>query len=176
MPGFNIAGANDPTQKSNTQETRRKMRWAVTALGDVLAQDELVYLQKCSRPKFSYDVAEMHHNQEVAKFAGKQKWDDINFSFYDGEQPKDVSKALATWLSSVTTSWATPGAVTSVAVPNAYKKQGTLEMLDGAGAPTETWTLYGVWPKETNWQDLDYTSNDIAMVDVTVAIDRAIRL
>jgi len=36
----------------------------------------------------------MHHNQEVAKFAGKQEWDPVNLVWYDVEQNPDVSKGI----------------------------------------------------------------------------------
>lgn len=175
MPGFNIAGANSARQKSNITEIRRKFRWAWTQLGQVLGPRDLVYLQSCQRPAFNLEENEMHHNQEVVYFAGKQTWNEMSFTFYDAELDPDVSSRLASWITTVVTSWSTGAAETSVARPSAYKADGTLEMLDGAGAPTERWRIYGIWPKETNWGDLDYTDNSLALVEVTARIDRAIK-
>lgn len=172
MPGFNVGGGSSSRQKSNTAEPRRKHRWRVTVLG-VMNQGELVYLQKAARPSFKYEAAEMHHDQEVAYFAGKQSWESITFGFYDIEQPVNVSMKLKDWVTTVTTSFDDPAAETAVAIPGDYKKDAILEMTDGQGSATEEWTLFGTWPIETNWNELDYTSNDIAMIDVQVRFDKA---
>lgn len=174
MPGFNIAGGSGSNQKNNVAEPRRKHRWKVEFLGFDANSKILVYLQKAARPNFKYAPVEMHHDQEVAYFAGKQTWEPITFSFYDIEQDVDVSATLRGWVTKVTRTWADVGQVTAVQTPKAYKKGAIIQMTDGEGRVTEQWKLYGVWPMETNWQDLDYTSNDIAMVDVIVRMDRCI--
>jgi hypothetical protein len=172
MPGFNIGGGSSSRQKSNTAEPRRKHRWRVTALGDILAPGELVYLMKAARPQFKYEAPEMHHDQEVAYFAGKQTWEPITFTFYDIEQPIDVSQKLYFWVNTVTTSFLNPAAETAVDIPANYKKDASLELTDGQGRASETWDLFGCWPMDTNWNDLDYTNTEIQLVDVVVRYDK----
>jgi hypothetical protein len=175
MPGFNIGGGRDGNEPSNVAETRRKHRWLFEVVGPI-QREALLFLQKASRPNFKYEEAIMHHDQEQAYFAGKQSWEPITLSWYDAEQNPDVSKQLHNWIVTVTTGGlgAGGGAVT-VAVPSAYKKEAKLSMTNGAGAPTETWTLKGVWPQQTNWGDLDYTNTEIQLVEVTMRFDRAIK-
>ncbi len=173
MPGFNIGGGSSGRQKSNTAEPRRKHRWLVTKLGDVLEGGDLVYLQKSARPNFKYEEPEMHHDQEVSYFAGKQSWEPITFTFYDIEQPRDVSAKLYQWVTTITSSFQNAGAETAVEVPGDYKVEATVQMTDGKGRASETWQLYGAWPKETNWNDLDYTNTEIQLVEVVVRFDKA---
>lgn len=175
MPGFNIGGGSSPTQKSNVAEPRRKHRWRITSLGDVLKQGELVYLQKANRPKFKYEEATMHHDQEVAYFAGKQTWDPLSWTFYDIENEPDVSDSIANWVATVTTSFRDVAALTTVALPSQYKKEGTLEMTGGDGNPTEEWKLYGVWPVEIDWSDLDYGNTEVQVITVSCKVDKCVK-
>lgn len=173
MPGFTIdgtgaAGANVPPANI---ETRRKHRWYFQTLGDAVQPDILVVLKTATRPKFTYEEAAMHHDQEVAWFAGKQSWDPIALEWYDAEQEPDVSRAMWDWLNKVTNM----DAIT-VETPRSYKKQASLIMTMGSGEPSETWKLFNCWPKELDWKDLDYTSSDIATVAVSMRYDRAQRV
>ena len=171
MPGFNIEGAWAEGPNA-VNEVRRKHRWTFTvaALGDSSRNRATLYLQKAARPTYKLEQGEMHHDQERAYFAGKTEWDPITLEFYDGEQSPDVSKFVWDWVNIT----ADIPAVT-VAPPASYKKKADLEMYDGGGTSTEKWVLWNVWPAETNWGDLDYTTSDIAMISVTMRYDRAKR-
>ena len=166
MPGFNINGGSGPAANL---ETRRKHRWNFQTLPGI-GQSALLVLQSAQRPNFKFEEPEMHHNQEVAYFAGKQSWEPITLTWYDVEQDPDISSTLYTWLQTVVT-------ITSANVvpPSSYKKQASLQMVDGGGTANETWTIYNCWPKEVNWQDLDYTVTDIATIEAQMRYDRAIR-
>jgi len=177
MPGFNIEGAWSEGPPHQT-ELRRKHRWLFTVVGvpDPGKNRATLFLQKCTRPTVKYGEAIMHHDQEQAYFAGKTEWEPITLDFYDAEQDPDVSQWIWDWVcGGEQTSVADIAAVT-VARPNQYKKQGKIEMRDGRGSATERWKLEGMWPQETNWGELDYSTSDIAMVTVKCRFDRAIRV
>ena len=171
MPGFSICGQGGPANAK--VETRRKHRWLFEVLADFPA-NVMVLLQSAQRPNFKFEEPEMHHNQEVAYFAGKQSWEPITLTWYDSEQDPDCSLAIAQWIDSVSTingGSPPPG----VSPPAEYKKDGQLLMLNGWGNPTERWQVCNCWPKESNWGELDYTSTDIATIEVQMRYDRAIR-
>lgn len=174
MPGFVIGGTGGPGPNHNV-ETRRKHRWSWATLGKAAAGEfqspVLLLLKEATRPNFSFEEPELHHNQEQAYFAGKQTWEPIEFVWYDGEQSPDVSAEIWDWLNGVAD-------ITSANVepPNAYKKEGTLEMLDGQGSPTESWQMFGCWPQNPNWGSLDYADTEIQQIEVTMRYDRALRL
>jgi hypothetical protein len=173
MPGFTIGGQGGGP--NNVVETRRKHRWIFQTLADGAFQggrEALLILQSASRPHVTFEEPEMHHNQEKAYFAGKHAWEPITLVWYDGEQSPDVSSEVYTWIDSgVLSSFGSA----NVNPPNQYKKDSTLQMLDGAGAPTETWNILGCWPQDVNWGDLDYTNTEIQTIEVTMRYDRAIR-
>lgn len=168
MPGFVIGGQGGPGP-ANTVETRRKHRWVFETIGSQFQQPILLLLKEASRPHPVFEEPELHHNQEKAYFAGKYGWEAISLVWYDGEQP-DVSASVYAWLESILS----VNAVT-VNPPSAYKKEATLQMLNGAGAPTETWNLYGCWPQDINWNTLDYADTEIQTIEATMRIDRATR-
>lgn len=172
MPGFNIGGGGEV---SNTVETRRKHRWIFTTVGqnDTVGRDVLLLLQKTQRPSFKLEQPELHHDQEVAYFAGKQTWEPITMEFYDAEQTPDTSESIWNWIAGTVTAQV-PQA--TVGLPSEYKKNAELTMTDHAGIANEAWSLKGAWPAESNWNDLDYTSSDIQLISVTLRFDRAIRL
>lgn len=177
MPGFNInqyLGGINSSAPTHTTETRRKHRWVFETLGRGAGQwrpNELLLLRSASRPSFKFSTADMHHNQEIAYFAGKQEWDPITISWYDAEQP-NISQGLYDWLTSVVT---LEGSNLPVTAPNFYKREATLKMLDGVGNSTEAWTMVGTWPETCNWQDLDYSASDIMSCEASMRYDRAVK-
>jgi hypothetical protein len=176
MPGFNVGalGGGYSTQgPSNITETRRRYRWVMETLGKgsgFFTQTELLLLQSAARPQIKFEEPEMHHNQEVTRFAGKQDWEPITLTWYDAEQSPDISRSLYAWIETVVN-------VRSMQVshPANYKKTGSLAMLSGMGTVTERWALYGVWPTSCNWGELDYTATDLATLEATIRFDRAVR-
>jgi len=176
IPGFNInpfGGGYSAQGPANTVEVRRKHRWVFETLGrgtGVFSQSELLVLQSASRPSFKFEEPEMHHNQEVARFAGKQDWDPVTLVWYDVEQDPDISRGIYHWIETVVDMHSI-----KVAHPRFYKKTAALVMLDGSGQTTEQWSLMGTWPAASNFQELDYTSTDLMTVEATMRYDRAVR-
>lgn len=171
MPGFNIAPAENGID--HKAEFHRKHRWRFTILEDnVVSPREFLYLSKAARPSFKIEEALVHHDQEVAYFAGKQTWETIVLEFYDAiggaGVDETISQKMWTWVTNAT-------GITNALVdpPENYKNTLQLEMTDGAGFAEETWKLHGTWVLETNWNDLDYSSSDIQLVSVTIRFDRA---
>lgn len=112
----------------------------------------------------------MHHNQEVARFAGKQDWEPITLIWYDAEQDPDIGRGVYQWIETVVNMFSI-----KVAHPRLYKRTASLLMLTGSGATSERWTMLGTWPASCNFQELDYTSTDIQTLEATMRFDRAIR-
>jgi len=175
MPGFNINGSGGQTSNSpaHTVEVRRKHRWFFETLGrgtGVWSQSELLMLQSASRPSFKFDEPEMHHNQEVARFAGKQSWEPVTLKWYDGEQNPDISKGIYHWLETVVNMESI-----QVAHPSNYKRSASLVVSDGTGQANERWSMYGTWPAAINWQELDYSATELLTCEATLRYDRAVR-
>lgn len=177
MPGFNLGLAGDEyldgANPSNTIELKRKYRWVFRLLGTNATGGwtpaGLLLLQSANRPSFQFEEIEMHHGQEVSKFAGKSTWEVVTLVWYDAEQP-DISGAVYSWLQTVIN-------ITSqgVAPPAQYKKRAALSITNGVGVDVETWSMYGSWPVTVNWQELNYSSNELLTCEATMRYDRAVR-
>jgi phage tail-like protein len=175
MPGFNIGsfGGGMPGGPSNVTETRRQNRWYFESLGrgtGTFTAAELLLLESTSRPKLEIQEVEMEHNQETAYFAGKHKWSPIKMRWYDAEQDPDISRGVYAWINTCIDL-----GKMGVAHPRLYKRSASLRMVDGTGQPNEVWSLIGTWAKDYDGGDLDYSSSKIAMVEVTMRYDRAVR-
>lgn len=172
MPGFVIGGQGSADLDegiANTIETKRRHRWIFETIdGEPISAPMLLLLKSAQRPHYTAEVAELHHNQEVAKFAGKQTWEPITLTWYDGEQDPNVSVRAWNWLNTVVNI-----SQVTVETPATYKRTATMSMLDGQGEPAERWQMFGVWPKEVNWSDVDYTNTEIQEFEVIFEYDRA---
>jgi len=174
MPGFMINGTGADKiggKASATVETRRAYRWVFKDISDGPPAQALVYLKTCSRPHVILEPIEMHHNQERAWFAGKTNWEPITMSWYDMEQDPDTSKGVYDWLEIVSVI-----KDANVALPEEYKKTGDLAMLDHAGEVSEQWKIYNCWPHDINWNELDFSSNEIILISISMRYDRAERV
>lgn len=178
MAGFNIQGGIGNGNKNNVVESRRKHRFLFRLVGE-MGPSECVYLKTASRPKFDFEEAIMHHDQEEAYFAGKQKWTGITFEWYDIQQNPDISAKLYAWLNIVNPSIKlTSGGC--VNAPSIYKKQGNLQMTCGErNASDEEWDFYGMWPKQCDWQNLSYAdggAESICTIKVETRYDKAVKI
>jgi len=54
-----------------------------------------------------------------------------------------------------------------------YKKNVYIKMLDPVGAVAEKWEIGGAWPREINFNELDYASSEAATVSMTLRYDSA---
>ena len=180
MPGFNVVGIGSPNGGAystegprNNMEIRRKHRWVFQTIGRGNGQwspKELLVLQSASRPQFKFEEPEMHHNQEVVRFAGKQDWEPVSLTWYDAEQDPDISRAVYIWIETVVNM-----GTLNVNSPAYYKRGATLMLLNGTGGASETWNMYGCWPTAVNWQELDYSATELLTIEATIRYDRAIR-
>lgn len=180
MPGFIIGGVGGGGPLGggpvNTIETRRKHRWLFKTIGrngGDFPREILVVLVEASRPHFTAEEPDMHHNQEQAYFAGKHKWDPISLTWYDAEQPNDAAAEIWKWINGVI------GIHTGnipVYLPSDYKKDAHLIMRKGTGEANEEWAMFGCWPQDVDYQSLDYTDTAIQRISVTMRYDRANRV
>lgn len=182
MPGFSISGeGNGP---ASLAEVRRTHRWVFSSIGpeQLLNKDIRLVLKTASRPSVAFEEPPMHHNQEQIYFAGKHTWEPLSLSWYDVEQPTNVSKAMFDWIEYCLQLHDGGGAggdgtkAADVSHPRTYKAQDNyLDMLDGVGTRNERWEVYNGWPQSVNWNALDYSSSDLQLIEVKFRFDRAKR-
>jgi hypothetical protein len=177
MPGFaiNDIGGYSADAPTNVVEPRRKHRWVfqtIISSNFNVPANILLVLKEASRPNFTFDEPDMHHNQEQVYFAGKHKWDPCKMVWYDIEQDRDSSKKMWEWVQSVCQF----AGNLPVFLPSEYKGNANLSMIDGRGETNEEWDMYGTWPQNVNWQSLDYSTSDLCQIEVNMRFDRAMKM
>ena len=121
-----------------------------------------------SRPKITIGEVEIPFLNTSTYVAGRFNWEAIDVTFKDPIGPS-AAQALMEWVrlhaESVT------GRMGYAA---GYKKDIELEMLDPTGVVVEKWILQGTFITNADFGSLDYSSEDIAEITVTLRPDRCI--
>lgn len=126
------------------------------------------FVMSSSRPTINIGEVEIPFLNTSTYVAGRFTWDSIDVTFKDPIGPS-AAQALMEWVrlhaESVT------GRMGYAA---GYKKDIELEMLDPTGVVVEKWIIQGAFITSAAFGSLDYSSEDIAEITVTLRPDRCI--
>lgn len=148
---------------------KRKNRWLLI-IEDVSADNSGVNSLpplKSARPNISFKELEAQHLNETIYFPGKPEWKPINLTLYES---KNRQNPVFKWLKDVYDSQK------GEYVPSCDKfKKPTakLELYDGCGCILETWVYENIWPQTVEFGELDMTTSDLIVCEVTLRYDRA---
>jgi hypothetical protein len=128
------------------------------------------FVTSSSRPTAKITSVEIPFLNTSTYVAGRFTWEEIRVKFKDPIGPS-ASQALMEWFrlhaESVT------GRMGYAA---GYKKDVELEMLDPTGVVVEKWVLQGCFITNLNFQELDYSRDDLASIECSLRMDRCIQL
>lgn len=147
-------------------EPKRKNRWIIEFPADLGFSEWMV--QTANRPTVSVGETEIPFHNTSTWIAGRSTWEPIDITFIDTIGPSASQKVMEWVRQCVEHSTGRMGYATN------YKKQLILKMLDPAGIPVEKWVLYGSFITNSNFGDLDMSSEDLADVTITVRFDKAV--
>jgi hypothetical protein len=123
-----------------------------------------------SRPKYTSTELEIPFLNTSTFVIGRFTWDSIGVLFRDPIGPS-ATQALMEWVRLHSES------VTGrQGYAAGYKKDVELEMLDPTGVVVQKWMLQGTQINDADFGTLDYSSNDIADINITFRFDRAINV
>jgi hypothetical protein len=130
---------------------------------------------EASRPqvKFTDQVIEIYNSK--IHYAGKPAWEPIPIKLRD-----DVTGAVSKLVGEQNQKQFDFFEQSSAASAGDYKFTMRIEILDGGNgnmAPSvlETWECYGCYVESTNWQDLKYSEQGPAMIDLSIRFDNAVQ-
>lgn len=174
-------------------ELKRAYRWQVTfGTGTGGPSNYKPYFaKKVSKPSFA--VGETTHNYLNHKFyyPGQVTWNDVTMTLVDPVGPNaDQSKALMEILGKMGYVYPHKSAQNGVQTISKNRSvnsigQLTITQLKGdqgskgltdpgtGGKIAGKWVLHNPWVKEVKFGDLDYSSEDMVMIDVTFKYDWA---
>jgi len=126
-----------------------------------------------TRPQVTFaDIDVPIHNSTI-KLAGKYTWGDITVQLRDdagGNVSRLVGEQLQKQLDFMEMASASSGID--------YKFLTRFEVLDGGNAAgeaiaLETWEIYGCYLKEVNYNNMDYSLNEVASINMIMRFDNA---
>ena len=125
-------------------------------------------IKTANRPKIESEVVELDHINLKRKIKGKSNWTDITITLYDPIVPSGAQSVME-WIRSGHESITGRDGYADF-----YKKNIDFYMLGPVGDKIEQWTLKGAFILSANFGELDWSSNDPLMIELTLSYDYAI--
>ena len=155
-----------------------KFRFRVTFLNFGVTQPTTELTKQVmdfKRPSVSFDPIEIPIYNSKVYLAGKPTWAEVNCTLRDdsgGEVAKRVGEQMQKQYDFFEQSSASSGID--------YKFTTVLEILDGGNGTNtpnilETWELYGCYLSTTDYNDVNYATNDPVTIALTIRYDNALQ-
>jgi hypothetical protein len=162
---------------SQTSAPKRNFRFLV-----MLGEDTVWWAKTVSTP--SFDVSEVEHNFLDNKFyfPGRVSWSEVSMTLVDPVSPDAVSKTNDYIIGSNNyavklhaTATAGDGKSTTISKDKSVTALGSvnIKVLDPEGKTIEDWKLQNAWIKAAKYGDLDYSSDDLRTIELTIRYDWA---
>lgn len=159
-------------------EPKRNFRFQVQITG-LLGNDVLWWAKTVTTP--SYDVAEVEHNHLDNKyyFPGRVSWNEISMTLVD---PISVDAVKLTNQLVIDSGYLVPASIPASPAQNSTisKKKAnkamdgvTITVFNADGSAIEVWTLNNPFIKSAKYGDLDYSSDDLRTVEMSIRYDWA---
>lgn len=147
-------------------EPLRKNRWVLRFPADLGIQEWTLVTAK--RPSINQQEKTIEFMNSETYVAGRYKWDPMDVTFRDPIGPS-TSQAVMEWVRLVSES------VTGrQGYAAGYKRDVELEILDPTGVVVQKWILKNTFPTKADFGSLDYKSDDLADITVSLRFDYAI--
>ena len=170
MAGFNPAsqgmgigsvGIGDPQTVFKT-----KFRWTFEVEGyDCSFRIDPHFVKVAARPSISFEEIEINFLNDRTWIPGKATWEPVTVTFLDSNKGNGVQ--VLSWLLAVY-DFNEPTSKKMSSKRTGFSGKATLTMYDGCGTVMEIWTLLDAWPQAVNFNDLDYSSSNIADIEMTL--------
>lgn len=150
---------------TNDVEPLRKFRFQIQIGKD----STLWYAKTVTQPSFEVSMSEYQLINHKIKYPGIVTWNDVEITIVDvGEKGKGFYEKLAK------IGYSPAGGVDGV-IKNQYNGNSdfVITKLKADGTIVETWNLVNPFIKSVKYGDLDYSSDDLVEIIITVAYDTA---
>lgn len=170
----------DHSQDSTITDPKRKFRFLVQIdgmnQGDGSTDTGVVwYAKTVSKPGFSIAAGEHSYLNHKFYYPGTVTWSDVTITFVDPQDP-DVTAQAARLLD--TAGYKVPSdtnqlSTLSKAGMASAVKQVTIQQLNAAGTPIETWKLWNPIITDLKFGDLAYGDDNLVELSITFKYDWA---
>ncbi|MBR6516656.1 MAG: phage tail protein [Bacilli bacterium] len=147
-------------------EPLRKNRWLLRFPADLGIQEW--WLESASRPNIIQNETEIPFLNTSTYVVGRYHWETIQVKLRDPIGPS-ASQAIMEWIRLHSESITGRQGYAA-----GYKRDIELEMLDPTGVVVQKWILKNAMCTTANFDDLNYSTDDLASITITLRYDYAI--
>ena len=127
----------------------------------------------CSRPNVTFQEITMPIYNSTMYLSGKHQWQPMTINLRDDAQG-NISTAIGSQMQKQLDMLEQASATAGID----YKFETVIEMLDGGNGGTEptvleTWSLSGCFVQVANYNTLNYGTNDVVTIALTIRFDNA---
>lgn len=170
---------------NKASEVKRNHRWILSVgINDEDIDIPAYVIQTVSRPKVQINESTVNYINHVFKYPGKPTWQDISLTLVDPIDLQAASRVAgliqacgyivpATHFEDSGGFGASHGRSISKHRSTALLQNMRISMIDGENNEVEAWRLYHPWIKTFEPQDLDYASDEVAKINLTITYDWA---
>jgi hypothetical protein len=150
----------------------RQFRFLISNTSDE-AESVWYWAKSVSKPSFEISSTEHQLLNHKFKYPGILSWNDITMTLVDtGGKTKQLMDQLITNGYNYPDKFETTEGISKTSTTD-YLDELTIQQLDGEGVAIETWRLKGAFIKSTNFGDLDYGSDELVTLQLTISYDWA---
>tara|TARA_R110000851_G_scaffold30443_3_gene83011 strand:+ start:298 stop:861 length:564 start_codon:yes stop_codon:yes gene_type:complete len=163
--------------QENNLQPKRSYRFTLSVKGETTGISEFL-VEKVSKPSFSVGESEVKYLNHTFWYPGRVTWNDINFTIIDCLVPADANGTAEVMRMLEKSGYNIPerGDLKTVSKASSLAALGQIKIhqySSEGGAPMETWVLNNAWIKDVKFGDLDYGSEDMQKIDITLKYDNA---
>ena len=147
----------------NKFEPKRKFRWVFQIEGI-----DAFLMKTAARPSYETAEVEVGFINATRYLAGKTKFGTLDVTLHDAIAPSGAQQVME-W---IRLHYESVSARSGYA--DFYKRDCQLKMLDPVGTVVELWDLKGCFITSANFNDLDYNSDDMSEISLTMRYDNAV--
>ena len=147
-------------------EPKRKNRFLFRFPSDLGIQEW--YVESSSRPSITQGATEIQFMNTSTYVLGRYTWDEMQINFRDPIGPS-ASQAIMEWVR-----LGSESVTGRQGYAAGYKRDIELEMLDPSGNVVEKWVIVGAFLTNVKFDDLNYSTDDIATITATLRPDYCI--
>jgi|TARA_R110000751_G_scaffold286002_1_gene390378 hypothetical protein len=157
-------------------DPKRKFRFIVT-LGNISEDGgQAWYAKTATKPSFTIATTEHKYLNHTFYYPGSVTWNDVEITLVDPVSPIDVSATLSDIVQ--TAGYNVPSTALELQTMSKAKASTalgvvTVAQLNSDGEPLESWVLNNAFITDVKYGDLEYGSDDITELSMTLKYDWA---
>jgi len=157
-------------------EPKRAYRFTMSVAGSKTVIPQFL-ITKVSKPGFDISESEHKYLNHTFYYPGRVTWSEVNFTIVDViDHSSNGAQAVMKMLDEA--GYRIPvaeGVTQSMSKANSINALGTITIhqLNAAGTIVEDWVLKNAWIKSAKFGELDYGSEEMQNVEITLKYDNA---